>query len=37
MPSFGMMVTLIAWGYLLDLVGERIDQRPRRRGLLSSR
>ncbi|MGH3967205.1 MAG: MFS transporter [Mycobacterium sp.] len=24
MPSFGMVVTLIAWGYLLDLVGERI-------------
>jgi MFS family permease len=24
MPSFGMVVTLIAWGYLLDRVGERI-------------
>ncbi len=24
MPSLGMAVTLIAWGYLLDLVGERI-------------
>lgn len=24
MPSFGMMLTLIAWGYLLDRVGERI-------------
>lgn len=24
MPSFGMVFTLIAWGYLLDIVGERI-------------
>ena len=24
MPSLGMVLTLIAWGYLLDLVGERI-------------
>lgn len=24
MPSFGMVVTLIAWGYLLDRIGERI-------------
>lgn len=24
MPSFGMVITLIAWGYLLDRVGERI-------------
>lgn len=24
MPSFGMMLTLIGWGYLLDKVGERI-------------
>ncbi|ORA24313.1 MFS transporter [Mycobacterium angelicum] len=24
MPSFGMVFTLIAWGYVLDLVGERI-------------
>jgi MFS family permease len=24
LPSFGMVVTLFAWGYLLDLVGERI-------------
>ncbi|MGH3594466.1 MAG: MFS transporter, partial [Mycobacterium sp.] len=24
MPSFGMVVTLIPWGYLLDRVGERI-------------
>ncbi|VBA46345.1 MFS transporter [Mycobacterium attenuatum] len=24
MPSFGMMLTLIAWGHLLDRVGERI-------------
>src|ERR1700734_3815503 len=24
MPSFGMVVTLILWGYLLDRVGERI-------------
>lgn len=24
MPSFGMVVTLIGWGYVLDLVGERI-------------
>ncbi|MGC2654337.1 MAG: MFS transporter [Mycobacterium sp.] len=24
MPSFGMMLTLIPWGYLLDRVGERI-------------
>lgn len=24
MPSFGMVMTLIAWGYVLDLVGERI-------------
>ncbi|WP_165606210.1 MFS transporter, partial [Mycobacterium intracellulare] len=24
MPSFGMVVTLIAWGYILDIVGERI-------------
>ncbi|OBI47318.1 MFS transporter [Mycobacterium kyorinense] len=24
MPSFGMVVTLIGWGYLLDLIGERI-------------
>lgn len=24
MPSFGMMLTLIAWGYLLDRIGERI-------------
>jgi MFS family permease len=24
MPSLGMVVTLIAWGYLLDLLGERI-------------
>ncbi|EUA14071.1 major Facilitator Superfamily protein [Mycobacterium xenopi 4042] len=24
MPSLGMVVTLIAWGYLLDLVGERV-------------
>jgi sugar phosphate permease len=24
MPSFGMVVTLIAWGYLVDRVGERI-------------
>ncbi len=24
MPSFGMVVTLIVWGYLLDRVGERI-------------
>lgn len=24
MPSFGMVVTLIAWGYVLDIVGERI-------------
>jgi MFS family permease len=24
MPSLGMVVTLLAWGYLLDLVGERI-------------
>jgi len=24
MPNFGTLVTLIAWGYLLDLVGERI-------------
>lgn len=23
MPSFGMMLTLIAWGYLLDRIGER--------------
>ena len=24
MPNFGMVVTLIGWGYLLDVVGERI-------------
>jgi nitrate/nitrite transporter NarK len=24
MPSFGMVVTLIGWGYLLDVLGERI-------------
>ena len=24
MPSFGMVATLIAWGYLVDRVGERI-------------
>lgn len=24
MPSFGMVITLIAWGYLLDRLGERI-------------
>jgi MFS family permease len=24
MPSLGMVVTLIGWGYLLDLVGERV-------------
>jgi MFS family permease len=24
MPSFGMVVTLIAWGYIVDRVGERI-------------
>ncbi|MGK2879677.1 MAG: MFS transporter [Mycobacterium sp.] len=24
LPSFGMVVTLIGWGYLVDLVGERI-------------
>ena len=24
MPSFGMVVTLIAWGYVVDRVGERI-------------
>lgn len=24
MPSFGMMLTLVPWGYLLDRVGERI-------------
>ncbi|OBA82373.1 hypothetical protein A9W99_11590 [Mycobacterium sp. 1164966.3] len=24
MPSFGMVITLIGWGYVLDLVGERI-------------
>src|ERR1700749_4859524 len=24
LPSFGMVVTLLAWGYLLDRVGERI-------------
>ncbi|MGH3960650.1 MFS transporter [Mycobacterium sp.] len=24
MPSFGMVLTLIPWGYLLDIVGERI-------------
>jgi MFS family permease len=24
MPSFGMVVTLIAWGYLVDRVGERV-------------
>lgn len=24
MPSFGMVVTLLGWGYVLDLVGERI-------------
>lgn len=24
LPSFGMVVTLIAWGYLVDLVGERL-------------
>ncbi|EUA02498.1 major Facilitator Superfamily protein [Mycobacterium kansasii 732] len=24
MPSFGMVFTLIGWGYVLDLVGERI-------------
>lgn len=24
MPSFGMVITLIAWGYVLDIVGERI-------------
>lgn len=24
MPSLGMVLTLIAWGYLLDLVGERV-------------
>ncbi|HME13924.1 MAG TPA: MFS transporter, partial [Mycobacterium sp.] len=24
MPSFGMVATLILWGYLLDRVGERI-------------
>jgi MFS family permease len=24
MPSFGMVVTLVAWGYVLDRVGERI-------------
>lgn len=23
MPSFGMVVTLIAWGYVVDLIGER--------------
>src|SRR5689334_20772108 len=23
MPSFGMVVTLIAWGYIVDRVGER--------------
>ncbi|ARG60874.1 MFS transporter, partial [Mycobacterium kansasii] len=24
MPSWGMVVTLVAWGYVLDRVGERI-------------
>src|SRR6185312_9408100 len=24
MPSFGMVVTLIAWGYVVDRIGERI-------------
>src|SRR5260370_36608673 len=24
MPSFGMVATLIAWGYIVDRVGERI-------------
>lgn len=24
MPSFGMVVTLIAWGYLVDRIGERL-------------
>ena len=24
MPSFGMVVTLIAWGYLVDRIGERV-------------
>ena len=24
LPNFGMLITLIAWGYLLDRVGERI-------------
>ncbi|MEX3650746.1 MFS transporter, partial [Mycolicibacterium porcinum] len=24
MPSFGLVVTLIAWGYIVDRVGERI-------------
>ena len=24
MPSFGMVLTLIAWGYLVDRVGERL-------------
>src|SRR5579875_2625113 len=24
MPSFGMVVTLIAWGYLVDHLGERV-------------
>src|SRR5882672_4979280 len=24
LPSFGMVVTLIAWGYVVDRVGERI-------------
>ncbi|HXO57334.1 MAG TPA: MFS transporter, partial [Mycobacterium sp.] len=23
MPNFGTMVTLIGWGYLLDVIGER--------------
>src|SRR5262245_45531653 len=24
MPSFGMVITLIAWGYVVDRIGERI-------------
>lgn len=24
MPSFGLVITLIAWGYVVDRVGERI-------------
>ncbi|MGH3848869.1 MAG: MFS transporter, partial [Pseudonocardiaceae bacterium] len=24
LPSFGMVVTLIAWGYVVDRIGERV-------------